>query len=210
MPIPVFFHNLKGYDGHLLMQAMARVRGEIKCIPTNTEKYISFSLGNLRFVDSVNFLLNSLDKLVKGIDEFPIMNKLMPEENKRQLLLKKGIYPYEYMDSFERFGETQLPKKEKFYSSLSGQGITDEVCARKTSLGDIRMPKSWRLSQPLRGLRFGAVGRSVREFQKGLPREIRPGLGALLQRAGLELGRSLEKDRSRARAANGLGHASDD
>ena len=57
MPIPVIFHNLKGYDGHLLMQAMARVRGEIKCIPTNTEKYISFSLGNLRFVDNVNFLL---------------------------------------------------------------------------------------------------------------------------------------------------------
>ena len=108
------------------MQFMARVRGEIKCIPTNTEKYISFSLGNLRFIDSVNFLLSSLDKLVKGSDEFPIMKKLMPEENKRQLLLKKGIYPYEYMDSFERFGETKLPEKEKFYSSLSGKGITDE------------------------------------------------------------------------------------
>ena len=38
--IPVFFRNLKGYDGHLLMQVMARVQGEIKCIPTNTEKYI--------------------------------------------------------------------------------------------------------------------------------------------------------------------------
>ena len=72
-PITVFFHNLKGYDGHLLNQAMARVKGEIKCILTNTEKYISFSLGNLRFADSVNFLLSSLDKLVKGSDEFPIM-----------------------------------------------------------------------------------------------------------------------------------------
>ena len=117
-PIPVFFHNLKGYDGHLLMQAMARVQGEIKCIPTNTEKYISFSLGNLRFVDSVNFLLSSLDKLVKGSDEFPIMNRMMLKENKRRLLLKKGIYPYEYIDSFERFGETELPEKEKFYSYL--------------------------------------------------------------------------------------------
>ena len=126
MPIPVIFHNLKGYDGHLLMQAMARVQGGIKCIPTNTEKYISFSLGNLRFVDSVNFLLSSLDKLVKGTDEFPIMQRKFPEENKRRLLLKKGNYPYEYMDSFERFGETQIPEKEKFYSSLSGQGITDE------------------------------------------------------------------------------------
>ena len=73
MPMQVIFHNLKGYDGHLLMQAMARVRGEIKCIPTNTEKYISFSLGNLRFIDSVNFLLSSLEQLVNGNDEFPIM-----------------------------------------------------------------------------------------------------------------------------------------
>ena len=126
MPIPVIFHNLKSYDGHLLMQAIARMRGEIKCIPTNTEKYISFSLGNLRFIDSVNFLLSSLDKLVKGIDEFPIMQRRFPEETMRRLLLKKGIYLYEYMDSFDRFHETQLPEKEKFYSSLSGQGITDE------------------------------------------------------------------------------------
>ena len=130
MPIPVIFHNLKGYDGHLLMQAMSRVRGEIKCIATNTEKYISFSLGNLKFIDSVNFMHSSLEKLekVNGNDEFPIMKKLFPEENK-QKLLKKGIYPYEYMDSYERFAETQLPEKEKFYSSLSGKGITDEEYA---------------------------------------------------------------------------------
>ena len=124
-PIPVIFHNLEGYDGHMLMQAMARVQGEIKCIPTNTEKYISFSLGNLRFIDSMNFLLSSLDKLVKGSDQFPIINRMVAEENKRQFL-KKGIYTYEYMDSFERFRETKLPDKEKFYSSLSGKGITDE------------------------------------------------------------------------------------
>ena len=128
-PPPVFFHNLKGYDGHLLIQAMARVHGEIKFIPTNTDNYISFSLGNLRFVDSVNFLLSSLDKLVKGSDEFPIMHRMVPEENKRRLLLKKEIYPCEYIDSFERLGESQLPEKEKFYSSLSGKGITDEEYA---------------------------------------------------------------------------------
>ena len=128
-PIPVIFHSLKGYDGHLLMQGMARAQGEIKCIPTNTEKYISFSLGNLRFIDSVNFMQSSLDKLVKGSEVFPIMQRTFTENNKRRLLLKKGIYPYEYMDSFERFDETQLPEKEEFYSSLSGKGITDEEYA---------------------------------------------------------------------------------
>ena len=71
--IPVIIHNLGGYDAHLLMQAMARVPGEIKCIPKNTEKYISFSLGNVKFIDSINFLQSSLDKLVKSTDSFPIM-----------------------------------------------------------------------------------------------------------------------------------------
>ena len=91
MPIPVIFHNLEGYDGHLLMQAMARVRGEIKCIAKNTEKYITFSLGNLKFIDSLNFLQNSLENVVKGNNEFPLMKKRYPEYS--ELLLKKGIYP---------------------------------------------------------------------------------------------------------------------
>ena len=108
---------------------MARMQGEIICIPMNTEKYISFSLGNLRFVDSVNFLLSSLDKLVKGSEEFPIMHRTVAEENKWRLLLKKGIYPYQYMDSFARFGENQLPPKNEFYSSLCGKGIKDEEYA---------------------------------------------------------------------------------
>ena len=127
--IPIILHNMKNYDSHLLMQAMARVQGEIKGIPTNTEKYISFSLGNLRFIDSLNFMQSSLEKLVKSTDSFSVMQKIVSEENKRQLLQKKGIYPYEYMDSFERFDENQLPEKEKFYSSLSGEGITDEEYA---------------------------------------------------------------------------------
>jgi len=51
------------------------------------------------------------------------------EEDQRRLLLKKGIYPHEHMDSFERFDETALPEKEKFYSSLNGKGISDEEYA---------------------------------------------------------------------------------
>ena len=73
------------------MQAMSRVRGEIKCIPNNMEKYNSFSLGNIRFIDSVNFLLSSLDSLVKGSDphSFKITEKWHKDEEK--LLLKKEI-----------------------------------------------------------------------------------------------------------------------
>ena len=45
--------------------------------------------------------------------------------NKFILLLRKGVYPYEYLDSWERFDETSLPDKETFYSSLNMEDITD-------------------------------------------------------------------------------------
>ena len=38
--------------------------------------------------------------------------------NKFILLLRKGVYPYEYMDDWEKFNETTLPEKEEFYSNL--------------------------------------------------------------------------------------------
>ena len=46
------------------------------------------------------------------------------EVTKFILLLRKGVYPYEYMDSWERFDETSLPDKKAFYSSLNMEGIT--------------------------------------------------------------------------------------
>ena len=45
--------------------------------------------------------------------------------NKFILLLRKGIYPYEYMYSWKRFNETSLPDKESFYSSLNMENIDD-------------------------------------------------------------------------------------
>ena len=40
-------------------------------------------------------------------------------------MLRKGVYPYEHMDSQKRFDETSLPKKENFYSKLNMEDITD-------------------------------------------------------------------------------------
>ena len=45
--------------------------------------------------------------------------------NKFILLLRKGVYPYEYMDNWERFNETLLPSKESFYSNLNMENIDD-------------------------------------------------------------------------------------
>ena len=40
-------------------------------------------------------------------------------------MLWKGVYPYEYMDDWEKFNETSLPEKEDFYSHLNIEDITD-------------------------------------------------------------------------------------
>jgi hypothetical protein len=58
----VVFHNLRGYDSHLIMQAISQEQGQVTCIPNNMEKYISFSLRCLRVIDSAQFLQASLNK----------------------------------------------------------------------------------------------------------------------------------------------------
>ena len=55
------------------------------------EKYISFQLRQLRFIDSLQFLNTSLEKLVEGCKDFPIPSKYVDNA----LLLRKGVYPYE-------------------------------------------------------------------------------------------------------------------
>lgn len=103
---------------------------DITCIPTNTENYISFSFGGLRFLDSYRFLPDSLSTLISnlasgGPDKFPILNSFYPP-HQVPYLLKKLTYPYDYMDDVKRFEETALPPKEAFYNSLTGEDISDD------------------------------------------------------------------------------------
>ena len=129
--IPVVLHNLRGYDSHLIMQGLGKLKSQkISCIPNNTEKYISFSVGNLVFIDSLQFLNSSLERLVEnlskeGIDKFKTLNRYVDSE-RVHLLLRKGVYPYEYMDSAEKFEEPCLPPIEAFYSSLTESCVTPE------------------------------------------------------------------------------------
>ena len=81
----------------------------------------------LRFIDSFKFMASSLDKLVSNLDRESFTNtKKFFKGQQLNLLLRKGVYPYDYMDSVKRLSETQLPPKEAFYSRLSGGGISDE------------------------------------------------------------------------------------
>jgi hypothetical protein len=139
--IPVVFHNLKGYDSHMIIKNLsdeARKRS-ISVIASNHEKFMSFKIGSLKFIDSYAFLSSSLAQLIKNkqsnrpdpINAFPILKAQFPQATPLQLdlLLQKGEYPYEYMDSLYRFEETQLPPKEAFFSKLSGDHITDSAYA---------------------------------------------------------------------------------
>jgi hypothetical protein len=54
--IPVVFHNLKGYDAHLIILAAEKKHGSIDVIPNNFERYVSFTIGRMRFLDSFQFL----------------------------------------------------------------------------------------------------------------------------------------------------------
>ena len=145
--IPIVFHNLKGYDAHHIVRHFGKTkidqvtyldaegkehtveRGSITIVPSNTEKYIAMMWRQFVFIDSFAFLSTSLEKLAKATpkEAFIRMRDLHGEDpEKMDLLLRKGVYPYEYMDSFNRFEEDSLPPREKFYSSLSGAGVTAE------------------------------------------------------------------------------------
>ena len=139
--IPAIFHNLRGYDSHFIMQEIGEIvkkhtytnkKGEkcqmnINAIPNNMEKYMAFMLGNhLTFIDSFQFMSSSLDKLVSNLPkESLIYTSQKFKDKKLDLMSKKGVYPYDFMDSFEKFNE-KLPSKEEFYSILNDEDITDD------------------------------------------------------------------------------------
>ena len=71
---------------------------------------------------------NKSDKPINGlIKKFPNIYKFCNKDvHKFGLLLRKGVYPYKYMDGWEKFNETSLPDQEAFYSELNKEGITDK------------------------------------------------------------------------------------
>ena len=145
--VPVFFHNLTGYDSHLFIKKLgsSNEKENIKCIPNNEEKYITFTKTiitgqytnkkgeeknktfDIVFKDSLKFMSSSLGALVNNLPKngFKNISKYYtPEEV--ELIKQKGFYPYEFMDTEEKFNDTKLPPREVFYSKLSGKGITEK------------------------------------------------------------------------------------
>ena len=130
--VPVIFHNLRGYDSHFIMQEIGSIGKSnnlsINCIANKMEKYMAFMLGkHLVFLDSFQFMASSLERLAANLttDTFKYTSQVFQDE-KLALMKQKGLYPYDYMDSFQKFGDQQLPPKEEFYSILTDESISDE------------------------------------------------------------------------------------
>ena len=122
--VPVVMHNLRGYDTHLIAPALGRHPGRINVIANNMTKYVSFSLGRLRFIDSLQFMSTSLEKLVANLPSDGFVN-LEAHTDHTELLKRKGVFPYDHFDGPARLEETQLPPKSAFYSRLTETDISD-------------------------------------------------------------------------------------
>ena len=133
---------MKGYDSHFIMQTIGGIankhtyknkKGEekqmdINVIPNNMKKYMAFMLGkHLVFIDSFQFMNSIIVKLVSKLpnDAFKYTSEEIKNNKKLKLMKQKGVYPYDYMDSFKRFSENKLPNKDDFYSILSDEHIFD-------------------------------------------------------------------------------------
>jgi hypothetical protein len=124
----------------------------ISCIPLNEEKYISFSKKiivdsytkkdktyniwyEIKFIDSFAFMASSIDKLSENLragckttDEFRMAFKntskhFNESDDKFNAMIRKGVYPYDYIDSFDRLLEDRLPSIESFYSKFDDKNI---------------------------------------------------------------------------------------
>ena len=142
--VPIFFHNFSGYDCHLIFEELliqAFEKGyEPKIIPKSMENYVSVQIGCLSFLDSYRFLSSSLDKLVRSLDNFPII-KL--EGMSDDLFKKKLAYPYEYLN-LDNFQEPINLTKEEYWSTITQTYPSDDDIKRTQELIDKNKIKNGR------------------------------------------------------------------
>jgi hypothetical protein len=146
---PVFFHNLKGYDSHFLIKAYDETKYinprtkksyPLEAIPQSDEKFIAFSIGNIRFLDSVAFTSASLDDLVKNLvkenndAKFKNLKSHFKNIEKFTAMKKKGFCPYDYFNGMDKLKETKFPPISRCYNKLNKQHCSAEDYATALSV----------------------------------------------------------------------------
>lgn len=137
--ITVVLHNLRRYDSHIVMREIGAAceskNLELKVIARAMEDYTTFyiqprngrrSSWRIRFIDSVQFLSSSLEKLVETLteDQFVCMKQHF-NDKEMKLLTRKGVFPYDHLDSPEKLEETEPVTKAQFYNRLTESDISD-------------------------------------------------------------------------------------
>ena len=119
--LPIIFHNLEGYDGHLIFRELNNFKAiDIQVIPKTNERYMSIiANNNIVFLDSLQICKASLDSLAGNLEDSDFKHLISEfPKDKLELLREKDAYPYESVDSYRKFIYPRLPPKEAFYSSL--------------------------------------------------------------------------------------------
>jgi hypothetical protein len=150
--VPVVFHNLTGYDAHFIIrQLMTSFRGDVQVIPCTDQNYIAFTKTvadsalyetdfemrtrntiKFKFLDSFRFMASSLDKLASYLPSEckTILHRefsVVPEySSKIHLLERKGVFPYDFVDSWEKLDYKRLPDKQEFYNRLTESDVSDD------------------------------------------------------------------------------------
>lgn len=159
--LPVYIHNLKGYDAHLFISSLNKYgykmekKQIITCIPNNEERYISFSkeiqvgtykdekgkikpvMFEIRFIDTFAFMSSSIEELANNLKKeckttadkrliFKNVSKQFPDDEEFNLMTQKGVYPYDWINSYDKLNSEQLPPIEEFYSKLYDAKCSEE------------------------------------------------------------------------------------
>ena len=100
--VPVIFHNLRGYDIHLIIKEIGKFDVKVSVISNELEKCMAFTVNkNFVFIDSMQFMNSGLDSFVKNMSNNDF--KYLSEEfigKFLELVKEKGVYPYAYMNNF--------------------------------------------------------------------------------------------------------------
>jgi hypothetical protein len=130
--IPVLFHNLKSYDAHHIFRhfnsrMVAKFaekrqldsKASVPIIALNLERFVSFEMLYLRFIDLCQFLSASLEtlvfNLVKSCDlNFDKFEHIHSQMGTNELLFAKGVFPYEFFDSLENSMKPSCLRRRHF------------------------------------------------------------------------------------------------
>ena len=100
----------------------------MRVIPTNMERFMAFSIGQLQFLDTFQFTMKSLDELVSTLDDndFKFTQELFTTDEQFYLMKKKGVFPYDYFNDISKLDSTVLKN-----ASLDGNKQSDSECSMK-------------------------------------------------------------------------------